>query len=212
MNKPDFTFKATDKTLQSVCRVSAQSALISLLLKSLHYKFSTEENILNDELRDMVWDADSNQTKILIVPSFQTAGGANEVDIFPRVVISGQGMQVQENTRPGLSTSSLTRDGIHKGVPRTVNIEGRLAINVTSSGEYESLLLGEEIFLWFLYLEPVIAEDLKLSKFDVTVLQGPSASEQYKDRYITTIGITWAAGITWRTVSEGPVFSDIKLN
>ena len=109
MNKPDFTFKATDKTLQSVCRVSAQSTLISLLLKSLHYKFSTEENILNDELRDMVWDADSNQTKILIVPSFQTAGGANEVDIFPRVVISGQGMQVQENTRPGLSTSILSQ-------------------------------------------------------------------------------------------------------
>lgn len=211
--KPNFTVEPTPMGEVNKCPVVLQSTLISQVLKSLQYKFSTPENIYHMELKSLLWTKDDDTSRILIIPSLKTARGTTNADVFPRVVLSSTGFKVNETSRRSIrNNSSLTGNGVHVGTNHYIEIDGALVITVVSRGDYEALLLAEDIFMWLVPLEEVIAKDLTLSSFEISVVNGPTVSEQYKDCYVASMGVSWRSGMGWRTVPDGPAFADVVVH
>lgn len=214
LDKPTFDFPPTllPGTGCTYSKPITQSVMIAYMLSSLRYKFTTPENIYYDELKHMMWSENLDESYIHITPSFRTAQDDQAKDKFPRIIVGAGGMAVQPSSRPGVqSNSSFTGQDLHAGLNHYRELTGKIALNVVSRGDYESLLLAEDIFMWLLTLEDDIAKDLSLNSIEVSVVEGPSSTEQYKDCYISTVPVTWVSGISWRSIADGPAFADSAM-
>lgn len=207
---PDFDLRPTEMPDgEPVRRPVLQSAVIARLLRSIQYKFSVPDNIHHEELKGLVWSPDEEARRILVTTSFKSPAGTASAEVFPRVVISGAGMEVDNSHRSSIVNNSLlTGKGAHVGTPRYIGVAGAVLISAVSRGDYESLLIAEDVFMWLLPLEDVIRRELHLSLFEVGAVRGPQASEQHKDCHTTTVAAVWRAGMGWRTVPDGPAFAD----
>ena len=211
VDKPTFDFPPTilPGSGCSYDKPITQSVMVAYMLSSLRYKFSVTENIFYEELKHLKWSDNMDESHIHITPSFHTAADDMAKDKFPRIVVTPSGMMVNQSTRPGISINTYhTGQKLHAGLNHYRELEGKITLNIVSRGDYESLLLAEDVFLWILTLENDIARDLKLTSLEVSVVEGPTQTEQYKDCYISTVPVMWISGMSWRSIADGPAFAD----
>ena len=217
--KPTFDYPPTDLypiLSEASQRPALLSVMIGRLLDILRYKFSSTENIYRDELKHLIWKADTAQTGILILPGFETADSNQQADMFPRIVLSAGQLQLvpaYESISHGQMTNGDGQwaDGkFHNGSSHYAAFEGVVTIKAVSRGSLEALLIAEDIFMWLLTLRTTLEKDLTLSSCEVSVVNGPKASEAYKGSYEAGVPLKWSSGMYWRVVPEGPPFADLS--
>ena len=192
------------------------SRMLGRVLDLLRHKFSNPDNAFRPELRDVIYTEDYETTGIIIAQGFDGHGESDKPDVFPRAIVSPAGFKVSQETSPitddFLTNATETDDLWINRYPMFTSFAGSTLISVASRVGLESLILAEDILLWLLMLKEDTRKKMCLSKFDVTLLEGPKKHDGTPSCYITGVQVDWASGVKWDVVPEGIPIGDLSIN
>lgn len=187
------------------------SRMLGRVMDMLRHKFSNPDNVFRDELRDIVYKDDPETTGIMIVTGFDGDPSADKENVFPRLVVTPGSFNVVEEMSPlthGALTNTLMDDDIIHSQTYMATLAGDTTISAASRNGLESLILAEDSMLWLLTMKEDMRKKLRLSKFDVTLLEGPKKNEGVPASWYTVLKVSWASSIMWDIIPDGLPIGD----
>ncbi len=182
------------------------SVILGATLSLLKFKFSDPDQIYNRGLRSCIYKKNKKDTKIHIRRN--TELDESTVGVHPLIFVKpGTTKQTSPGVLPhNLNTLALDADGRFRGVTGVSYLSGSLDIGILADEDLQSLKIAEEIFLWLLMYQSRITEDLKISKFETTLLSGPVKLDTPQTTFKSAVNVEWSYEFTWRTdVSLPPI-------
>lgn len=188
------------------------SRMMGRLLDLMRHKFSSPEHIFRPELRDMLYDPAHEDTSLLIVPGFEANPDTDKANVFPRVTVSTGQFQALRDPGPvteDMMTLTDSRDGYLGSHSRMVSFVGTASVTAASRAPFEALAMAEDILIWLTLLREDICCSLRLSRFDATLLEGPTLKEGAPSCHTAGVRIEWATSLVWETVPDGLPLGEI---
>lgn len=184
------------------------SRMLGRVLDVLRYKFSRPSNILRAELTDLLWTADHQTSKLVIVPGFEAAPGSDIANVFPRLTVDLGEFQKAPGMSPIADDDAMTYgggsdDGFVGRTTHHATFQSHVSITASSQSGMEALVIAEEVFLTLLMFKAEIRDSLQLTHLDVNLLKGPLKNEGPPFCLIAGVQMVWAASIIWETVPDG---------
>lgn len=182
------------------------------IIRILQYHFSRSGNIMDPKLTCCLWNADDDESKIVI-------GSPGSLDVenagkLPRIMVKDGGVSQNRVSFLDASIPSAVPSYI-RGANRQRQEKGQVAIAVVAVGETNTLRLAEEAYLALTYWASLIKTDLRLSAFEVLersqAQKVPEGTFQQSPTYAVRLNITWAFIRRWRLNQIAPTIKRIFL-
>lgn len=197
--------------------------MTGIFQKLMQEHFSRPENILytgdietgKEQLESYIWTSNPETSKIKIQSVYSY--DARDIDRKPAVYIKRNKWQTQRTAIGDGGTPQVTRgpDGkitaIH-GRKYTRAIIGSHTLFCIAKTAQAAELLGTEVFDYMMSFAPVMQEDLRLHRLEVTDIEGVAQLEENTELFVVPVVIAYILYRTWRLEAIAPWLKSLGID
>lgn len=177
--------------------------LNGMFIQLLRHHFSNPDHIIQEPIRNYVWDRDDKVGKISIENIYRW--NAAEIQERPAIVAR----------RGPLKTRKLSIGNIEHGSPEEVGYtEDRMIVGFTGSHSFfcmagtgaEAEQLGAEVAYEMLEFSQIIRRDFNLASFDLYEIGQVARLDESHDHFAVPVTVAYSYFHSWRTLRETPIW------
>lgn len=173
------------------------------IVNLLQYHFSTEDNIENSQLKNLLWNEDPSLSKIYV-------GRSDSRDTQVSSQLPGLFVErgdCKNTTHGTLSRSLINIQRNAETIPSSLDycmaLEGGHVILCEAVTGAASEALAEEVWRRLMYFGPAIQQDFVMSYFNTSLIsKGQLKEDRSANTYITSVQVVWTKDYKWSLQQE----------
>ena len=170
--------------------------------------FKSPDNIMNEQLKDYVWDEDYQASRITIDPSYKHDSKAERRR--PAVYIKrGAVSHSTPGMKGGLQTPHIDDDGFFRGKYMSSILTGSHVFQCIGDTEAEAENIANEVFHHLMLYGEGLKEASGLGSFWVAGLGETQEADGGKEYWVCPVNVTWSYTFNWTLDREAPILKEI---
>jgi len=208
----------------SICTTGKPPQVVTgMLLWIMRRHFSEADYIVNEDLKDCIWDSDSTKSQITIEPITKWNGAPTQtLQQRPAIYIK---RNAYTNSRIGIGDKYMI--GTKGRVDNSASV-GHTTVNGSTGygtllvGSYTLFCIGQtgaaaeavgtEAYFELLEFAPLISRDFGFNKFQVMEMGGINKLEESMEHWVIPVTVGCVHAHDWELTVDLPYFKSVSLN